>query len=64
MDLEKREWEGVDWHPQACDRNQRCALYKHSNETLGSFKLREFYEDWSTYSFPKRDSSPWSLLVM
>jgi len=22
MDLEKREWEGVDWHPQACDRNQ------------------------------------------
>jgi len=22
VDLEKREWEGVDWHPQACDRNQ------------------------------------------
>jgi len=21
MDLEKREWEGADWHPQACNRN-------------------------------------------
>lgn len=36
MNLEKREWEGVDWHPQACDRNQLCALCKHSNETSGS----------------------------
>jgi hypothetical protein len=40
MYLVKREWEGVDWHPQAYDKNQWCALCKHSNETLGSFKLR------------------------
>jgi len=40
MDLGKRECEGVDWHPQACDRNQWCALCKHSTEASGSFKLR------------------------